>query len=67
MIGQMSSCSMCLMDAVLRTSRVSGMTLSDLLSDLADVLGNEVLIRLDDMMKVSDALVLSRDWRAYLD
>lgn len=35
------------------------MTLSDLLSDLADVLGNEVLLRLDDMMKVSDALVLS--------
>lgn len=59
MIGQMSSCSMSLMDAVLRTSRVSGMTLSDLLSDLADVLGNEVLLRLDDMMKVSDALVLS--------
>jgi hypothetical protein len=34
------------MDAVLRTSRVSGMTLSDLLSDLADVLGDEVLLRL---------------------
>lgn len=48
-----------LMDAVLRTSRISGMTLSDLLSDLADVLGNEVLLRLDDMMKVSDVLVLS--------
>lgn len=55
----MSSCSMSLMDAVLRTSRVSGMTLSDLLSDLADVLGNEVLLRLDDVMKVYDALVLS--------
>lgn len=51
----MSSCSVSLMDAVLRTSRVSGMTLSDLLSDLADVLGDEVLLRLD----VSDALVLS--------
>ena len=59
MISQMSSCSISLMDAVLRTSRVSGMTLSDLLSDLADVLGNEVLLRLDDVMKVSDALVLS--------
>lgn len=47
-----------LMDAVLRTSRVSGMTLSDLLSDLADVLGDEVLLRLDDVMSVSDALVL---------
>lgn len=42
----MSSCSVSLMDAVLRTSRVSGMTLSDLLSDLADVLGDEVLLRL---------------------
>lgn len=48
-----------LMDAVLRTSRVSGVTLSDLLSDLAEVLGDEVLLRLDDVMKVSDALVLS--------
>ena len=48
-----------LMDAVLRTSRVSGMTLSDLLSDLTDVLGDEVLFRLDDAMSVSDALVLS--------
>lgn len=48
-----------LMDAVLRTFRVSGMTLSDLLSDLADVLGDEVLLRLDDVMSVSDALVLS--------
>lgn len=48
-----------LMDAVLRTSRISGMTLSDLLSDLAEVLGNDVLLRLDDMMKVSDALLLS--------
>ena len=48
-----------LMDAVLRTSRVSGATLSDLLSDLAEVLGNDVLFRLDDVMKVSDALVLS--------
>lgn len=48
-----------LMDAVLRTSRVSGMTLSDLLSDLAEVLGNDVLFRLDEVMKVSDALVLS--------
>mgnify|MGYP000339243374 CR=1 FL=1 len=47
-----------LMDAVLRTSRISGMTLSDLLSDLADVLGDEVLLRLDDVMSVSDALVL---------
>lgn len=46
MIGQISSCSVSLMDAVLRTSRVSGMTLSDLLSDLADVLGDEVLLRL---------------------
>lgn len=55
----MSSCSVSLMDAVLRTSRVSGMTLSDLLSDLADVLGDEVLLRLDDVMNVSDALVLS--------
>ena len=55
----MSSCSMSLMDAVLRTSRVSGMTLSDLLSDLAEVLGNGVLLRLDEVMKVSDALVLS--------
>lgn len=59
MISQMSSCSMSLMDAVLRTSRVSGVTLSDLLSDLADVLGDDVLFRLDDVMKVSDALVLS--------
>ena len=50
----MSSCSVSLMDAVLRTSRVSGVTLSDLLSDLAEVL------RLDDVMKVSDALVLSQ-------
>lgn len=48
-----------LMDAVPRTSRISGMTLSDLLSDLADVLGDEVLLRLDDVMSVSDALVLS--------
>lgn len=48
-----------LMDAALRTSRVSGMTLSDLLSDLADVLGYDTLLRLDDMMSVSDALVLS--------
>lgn len=48
-----------LMDAVLRTSKVSGMTLSDLLSDLAEVLSNDVLFRLDDVMKVSDALVLS--------
>ena len=48
-----------LMDAVLRTSRVSGVTLSDLLSDLADVLGYDVLFRLDNVMKVSDALVLS--------
>ena len=48
-----------LMDVVLRTSRVSGVTLSDLLSDLAEVLGNDVLFRLDDVMKVSDALVLS--------
>lgn len=55
----MSSCSVSLMDAVLKTSRVSGMTLSDLLSDLADVLGDEVLLRLDDVMSVSDALVLS--------
>lgn len=47
-----------LMDAVLRTSRISGMTLSDLLSDLADVLGDEILLRLDDVMKVSDALTL---------
>lgn len=47
-----------LMDAVLRTSRISGMTLSDLLSGLADVLGDEVLLRLDDVMSVSDALVL---------
>lgn len=54
----MSSYSMSLMDAVLRTSRVSGMTLSDLLSDLADVFGDEVLFRLDDVMSVSDALVL---------
>lgn len=51
----MSSCSVSLMDAVFRTSRVSGVTLSDLLSDLA-----EVLLRLDDVMKVSDALVLSQ-------
>jgi len=49
-----------LMDAVLRTSRISGMTLSDLLSDLADAIGDDVLLRLDDVMKVSDALVLSR-------
>ena len=56
----MSSCSVSLMDAVLRTSRVSGVTLSDLLSDLAEVLGDEVLLRLDDVMKVSDALVLSQ-------
>lgn len=55
----MSSCSVSLMDAVLRTSRVSGMTLSDLLSDLADVIGDDVLLRLDDVMSVSDALVLS--------
>lgn len=55
----MSSCSVSLMDAVLRTSRVSGMTLSDLLSDLADVIGDDVLLRLDDVMKVYDALVLS--------
>lgn len=55
----MSSCSVSLMDAVLKTSRVSGMTLSDLLSDLADVIGDEVLFRLDDVMKVYDALVLS--------
>ena len=48
-----------LMDAVLRTSRISGMTLSDLLSDLADAIGDDVLLRLDDVMKVSDALVLS--------
>lgn len=48
-----------LMDAVLRASRVSGMTLSDLLSDLADVLGDEVLLRLDDVTSVSDALALS--------
>lgn len=59
MIGQMSSHAMSLIDSVLRTSRISGMTLSDLLSDLADVLGDEVLLRLDDVMKVSDALVLS--------
>ena len=39
-----------LMDAVLRTSRVSGMTLSDLLSDLADVLGDEVLGREDGLV-----------------
>lgn len=49
-----------LMDAVLRTSKVSGVTLSDLLSDLAEVLSNDVLFRLDDVMNVSDALVLSR-------
>lgn len=55
----MSSCTMSLMDAVLRTSKVSGMTLSDLLSDLAEVLGNGVLLRLDEVMKVYDALVLS--------
>lgn len=55
----MSSCAMSLMDAVLRTSRVSGVTLSDLLSDLAGVLGNDVLLRIDDVMKVSDALLLS--------
>lgn len=55
----MSSHAMSLIDSVLRTSRISGMTLSDLLSDLADVLGDEVLLRLDDVMKVSDALVLS--------
>lgn len=55
----MSSCSVSLMDAVLRTSRISGMTLSDLLSDLADVIGDDVLFRLDDVMSVSDALVLS--------
>lgn len=55
----MSSCSISLMDAVLRASRVSGMTLSDLLSDLADVLGDEVLLRLDDVTSVSDALALS--------
>lgn len=48
-----------LMDVVLRTSRISGLTLSDLLSDLADVLGDDVLLRLDNVMKVSDALVLS--------
>ena len=32
---------------------------SDLLSDLAEVLGNDVLFRLDDVMKISDALMLS--------
>ena len=49
-----------LMDGVLRTSRISGMTLSDLLSELADVLSDEVLLRLDDMMKVSESCVRYR-------
>lgn len=55
----MSSFAISLMNAVIRTSRVSGVNLSGLLSDLADVLDDEVLFRLDDVMKVSDALVLS--------